>query len=69
MPVSFMMDRHNEQELYDAQPGFFEAIALPLFSFYNDIFPESSAPMLRQLGRNLRYWKKRLQGKTSASSP
>lgn len=61
-----MMDRNKELELYDAQPGFFEAIALPLFSFYNDIFPGSSAPMLKQLQRNLRYWRRRVKGKTGS---
>lgn len=69
MPISFMMDRNKSHELCDAQPGFFEVIAMPLFLHYNQLFPHAGWRMLNQVHKNLDYWKRRSKKSKRNDSP
>eukprot|EP00798_Chlamydomonas_sp_ICE-L_P001467 gene1467-32848_t len=52
--VSALMDR-RKAGITKGQPGFFNAVALPLFSSYTEMFP-SAAPLMRNAEANLEMW-------------
>lgn len=55
LPVSFLMDR-SKPGASASQPGFFNAVALPLFSALARAAP-AAAPVLASVDRNCEHWK------------
>ncbi|KAK9822605.1 hypothetical protein WJX74_009466 [Apatococcus lobatus] len=56
MAISALMDRHNCAGITKSQVGFFEIVALPLFTDLARTFP-GSQPMLEHATRNYTYWR------------
>lgn len=55
LPISMMMNRQEPLRLSDAQIGFFEVVALPLFKSFVEKFPLAQ-PMTEHAQENLSMW-------------